>query len=72
MKNIEDKIPDITYFATNAPLNTKINEVEGDPAGNSWSPGRPKEVPLQRPQDIPYRSYLTIERMFRNDVQATP
>ena len=53
MKNIEDKIPDITYFATNAPLNTKINEVEGDPAGNLWSPGRPKEVPLQRTQDIP-------------------
>ena len=53
MKNIEDKIPNITYFATNSPLNTKINEVEGDPAGNLWSPGRPKEVPLQRTQDIP-------------------
>ena len=29
MKNIEDKIPDITNLATNASLNAKINEVRG-------------------------------------------
>ena len=28
IKNIEDKIPDITNLATNASLNTKINEVK--------------------------------------------
>ena len=27
--NIENKIPDITNLATNASLNTKINEVKG-------------------------------------------
>ena len=30
IKNIEDKIPDITNLATNASLNAKINEVEGE------------------------------------------
>ena len=30
IKNIEDKIPDITNLATNASLNTKINEVKGE------------------------------------------
>ena len=29
IKNIEDKIPDITNLATNASLNAKINEVKG-------------------------------------------
>ena len=29
IKDIEDKIPDITNLATNAALNTKINEVKG-------------------------------------------
>ena len=29
IKNIEDKIPDITNLATNASLNVKINEVKG-------------------------------------------
>ena len=28
--NIENKIPDITNLATNASLNTKINEVKGE------------------------------------------
>ena len=28
IKNIEDKIPDITYLATNTTLNAKINEVK--------------------------------------------
>ena len=28
--------------------NTDIN-----PAGRYWSPGRPEDVPLQRPQDVP-------------------
>ena len=28
IKNIEDKIPDITNLATNASLNSKINEVK--------------------------------------------
>ena len=28
MKNIEDKIPDITILATNSALNAKINEVK--------------------------------------------
>ena len=28
IKNIEDKIPDITNLATNTPLNVKINEVK--------------------------------------------
>ena len=28
MKNIEDKIPDITNLATNTTLNSKINEVK--------------------------------------------
>ena len=30
IKNIENKIPDITNLATNASLNFKINEVEGE------------------------------------------
>ena len=30
IKNIEDKIPDITNLATNASLNVKINEVKGE------------------------------------------
>ena len=30
IKNIEDKIPDITNVATNASLNSKINEVKGE------------------------------------------
>ena len=30
IKNIEDKIPDITNLATNASLNAKINEVKGE------------------------------------------
>ena len=30
IKNIEDKIPDITDSATNASLNAKINEVKGE------------------------------------------
>ena len=30
IKNIEDKIPDITNLATNAPLNAKTNEVKGE------------------------------------------
>ena len=30
IKNIEDKIPDITNLATNAFLNAKINEVKGE------------------------------------------
>ena len=30
IKNIEDKIPDITNLATNASLNTKIYEVKGE------------------------------------------
>ena len=29
IKNIEDKIPDITKLATNASLNVKMNEVKG-------------------------------------------
>ena len=29
IKNIEDKIPDITNIATNGSLNAKINEVKG-------------------------------------------
>ena len=29
IKNIEDKIPDITNLATNTTLNAKINEVKG-------------------------------------------
>ena len=29
IKNIEDKIPDVTKFATDASLNAKINEVKG-------------------------------------------
>ena len=29
MKNIEDKVPDITNLATNTTLNTKTNEVKG-------------------------------------------
>ena len=30
IKNIEDKIPDITNLATNASLNAKVNEVKGE------------------------------------------
>ena len=30
IKNIEDKIPDITNLATNASLNAKIYEVKGE------------------------------------------
>ena len=30
MKNIEDKISDITNLATNASLDAKINEVKGE------------------------------------------
>ena len=30
MKNIEDKIPDITSLTTNTSLNAKINEVKGE------------------------------------------
>ena len=30
IKNIEDKIPDITKLATNASLNPKMNEVKGE------------------------------------------
>ena len=30
IKNIEDKIPDITNLATNITLNAKINEVKGE------------------------------------------
>ena len=30
IKNIEDKIPDITDSATNASLNAKINEIQGE------------------------------------------
>ena len=29
MKNVEDKIPDITNLATKTTLNAKINEVRG-------------------------------------------
>ena len=29
MKNIEDKIPDVTNLTTNASLNAKINEIKG-------------------------------------------
>ena len=32
IKNIEDKIPDITNLATNGSLNAKINEVKGETA----------------------------------------
>ena len=30
MKNIEDKIPAITYLATKTTFNAKINEVQGE------------------------------------------
>ena len=30
IKNIEDKIPDITNLATNTTLNSKINEIENE------------------------------------------
>ena len=30
IKDIEDKIPDITNLATNTTLNTKINKVKGE------------------------------------------
>ena len=30
IKNIEDKIPDVTNLATNTTLNAKINEVKGE------------------------------------------
>ena len=30
IKNIEDKIPDITNLATNTSLNGKINEIKGE------------------------------------------
>ena len=30
IKNIEDKIPDITYLATNTTINAKINEVKNE------------------------------------------
>ena len=30
IKNIEDKIPDITDYATNTNLNTKINEIKNE------------------------------------------
>ena len=30
IKNIEDKIPDITDLATNTPLNAKINEIKNE------------------------------------------
>ena len=33
IKNIEDKIPDITNLATNTTLNAKINEVKGEIPG---------------------------------------
>ena len=26
---------------------------KNNPAGKYWSPGRPEDVPLQRPQDVP-------------------
>ena len=29
IKNIEDKIPDITNLATNDSVNTKVNEIKG-------------------------------------------
>ena len=32
---------------------TRIKMKIVDPAGKYWSPGRPKAVPLQRPQDVP-------------------
>ena len=30
IKNIEDKIPDVTYLATNTNLNAKINEIKNE------------------------------------------
>ena len=35
IKNIEDKISDITNLATNATLNAKIHEVEGKISNNT-------------------------------------
>ena len=35
IKNIEDKIPDITNLVTNASLNAKINEVKGEIPNNT-------------------------------------
>ena len=27
--------------------------IKSNPAGKYWSPGRPEDVPLQRPEDVP-------------------
>ena len=40
-------------------------------AGKYWSPELPEDVFLQRPQDIPQRSYLTVPRTSRSDVTGT-
>ena len=37
-----------TYFLTVLTFFESLN-----PAGKYWSPGRPEDVPLQRPQDVP-------------------
>ena len=42
---------------------------QSNPAGKYWSPGRSEDVPLQRPEDVPYRSYLTVPGTSWNDVQ---
>ena len=34
-------------------LLTNLESLTYDPAGKYWYPGRPEDVPLQRPQDVP-------------------
>ena len=34
-------------------VETTSGKPPSSPAGKYWSPGRPEDVPLQRPQDVP-------------------
>ena len=41
------------------------------PASKYWFPGLPEDFLLQRPQDVPYISYLTIAGTSQSDVLGT-
>ena len=54
------------------PLITKLLLTEKpDSASKYWSPGRPEDVPLQRPRDDLERSYLTVPGISWFDIPGT-
>ena len=58
--NLEKEVFDLDTYSYNQTLvtsnvNTNCSSVttSSSPAGKYWFPGRPKDVPLQRPRDVP-------------------